>query len=313
VRVLLLDPDWVLEDAQAAFDGSGVRVERASEASGDDVVGLLVSDTEAVGAAELARLPRLRAVATCSTGYDNLDVDALAAAGVWASNVHGYCDEEVAEHAIALAVDLLRGVTMLDRHARCGGWSLGESSPRRIAGSVLGIVGFGRIGRCVARRGLGLGMRVEAYDALVPPSAIELAGVVPEARLHDLLARADVVTLHAPLTPSTRHLVDAEALAAMRPDAFLVNCARAALVDHDALGEALRHRRLAGAALDVLPVEPPAHDEPALEWPRTIITPHAAWYSPASAREPYRRAAADLAAALAGGEPVGALARPVGA
>jgi D-3-phosphoglycerate dehydrogenase len=142
---------------------------------------------------------------------------------------------------------------------------------------------------------------------------MEVAGVVARAELHDLLAAADVVTLHAPLTPETRHLLDRDALAAMRPDAYLVNTARAAIVDHAALGEALRAGRLAGAALDVLPAEPPVAGEPALDWPRTIVTPHAAWYSPASAAEPYRRAAADVAAALAGGEPVGVLARPVDA
>jgi len=313
MRVLLLDPHWALEDAQAAFDGQDVVVERAERAEGDDVVALLVSDSQTVRAADLVRLPSLRAVATCSTGYDNLDVAALAAAGVWASNVHGYCDEEVAEHAIAMTVDLLRGITVLDRETRGGSWGHAAAPPRRIAGSTLGIVGFGRIGRCVARRGLGLGMRVEAYDALVPASAIELAGVVPHGRLHDLLAGADVVTLHTPLTPSTRQLLDREALGVMRAGAYLVNTARAALVDHEALGEALRDGRLAGAALDVLPVEPPAADEPALGWPRTVVTPHSAWYSADSAVEPYHRAAADVAAALAGGEPVHALARPVGA
>jgi D-3-phosphoglycerate dehydrogenase len=313
VRVLVLDPHWALEDAQAAFAGQDVVVERAAAAEGDDVVGLLVTDVVPVGPAELARLPRLRAVATASTGHDNLDVDALAAAGVWASNVHGYCDEEVAEHAIAMAVDLLRGVSLLDREVRGGAWAHDAVPPRRIAGSTLGVVGLGRIGRCTARCGLALGMRVEAHDPHVPAADMEAIGVVPRARLHDLLAAADVVTLHTPLTSETRHLLDRAALGAMRPDAYLVNTARAALVDHEALGDALRSGRLAGAALDVLPAEPPVAGEPALAWPRAIVTPHAAWYSPDSADAPYRQAAADVAAALAGGEPVGALAGPVGA
>ena len=155
----------------------------------------------------------------------------------------GYCDEEVAEHAIALAIDLLRGATLLDRDVRAnGGWDVDAAPPRRIGGSTLGIVGFGRIGRCVARRGLGLGMRVEAYDAMVPAAAIELEGVHPRAQLHDLLRSADVVTMHALLNETTRHLLDADAIAAMKPGAYLVNCARAGLVDHDALGDALRCR-----------------------------------------------------------------------
>jgi D-3-phosphoglycerate dehydrogenase len=309
VRVLLLDPLYDLAEAQAQLEGRGVRVERADEPEGDDVVALLVADTP-IGAEELARLPNLRAVATASTGYDHLDVDALAQAGVWASNVGGYCDEEVAEHTIALTLNLLRGVAELDRSARGGAWTHEAAPPRRVAGAVLGVVGFGRIGRCVAHRGVALGMRVQAYDPVVPAAAIELAGVHPHERLHDLLRAADVVTLHVPLTRSTDGLIDAEALRTMRPGSFLVNCARAALVDHEALGRALADGHLAGAALDVLPVEPPSPDEPAMRWPRTIISPHAAWYSPDSAREPYRRAVADVAAALAGGEPIGALARP---
>ena len=119
-----------------------------------------------------------------------------------------------------------------------------------------------------------------------------------------------MVTLHALLTDGTREMIGAAELALMRPGAFLVNCARAALVDHAALGEALRSGRLGGCALDVLPTEPPAADEPAFGWPRTLLNPHAAWYSPQSATAPYRMAGEAVAAVLEGREPYGALARP---
>jgi D-3-phosphoglycerate dehydrogenase len=125
-----------------------------------------------------------------------------------------------------------------------------------------------------------------------------------------LLERADVVTLHAPLDGTTDGMLDADAFRRMKPGSFLVNCARARLADHEALGEALRSGQLAGAALDVFPSEPPTADEPALHWPRTIVNPHASWYSPEAFKLCYSLPARDLALALTGGEPVYALARP---
>lgn len=309
-RVLVLDPTWPLDWAAEDLRGAAVSVERGERPEGDDVVGLLVCPDIAVGAAELERLPRLEAVATNSTGFDNLDVEALAAAGVWCSNVTGYCTEEVAEHALTLMLALLRGVVELDRRVRACEWDVLAHPPRRLAGAVLGVVGFGRIGRAVAARAAALGLVVLAYDPLVPAAEVRAAGAEPAASLHELLARADCVTLHLPLSAETAAILDAAALAAMRPGAYLVNCARAGLVDHAALGEALESGHLGGAALDVLPLEPPPPGEPALGWPRTILNPHAAWYSPEAYELAYRLAARDLALALTGGEPAGALARP---
>ncbi len=309
-RVLVLDPFWDLRWARESLRGLDVAVEESDAPAGDDVIGLLVTDATRIGAAELAQLPRLRAVATASTGHDHLDVAALAAAGVWASNVTGYCDDEVAEHALAFAVDLLRGVTLLDRDVRRGGWDVMHNPPRRIEGARLGIAGFGRIGRVVARRARGLGMQVAAYDPVVPHLAIQAEDVEPARDLEELLSRADVVSLHVPLSDRTRGMIGADQLAAMQPGSFLVNCARSGLIDHAALAVALQSGHLGGAALDVLPTEPPAADEPVLAWPNTIINPHAAWYSPDSHMRPYLRAGADLAAALRGEEPAFALERP---
>jgi D-3-phosphoglycerate dehydrogenase len=169
------------------------------------------------------------------------------------------------------------------------------------------VIGLGRTGREVARRALALEMRVLATDPAV--LACDLRGVELTS-LAELLRVADVVSLHAPLTPETRGLIGAEQLAAMKPGGYLVNCARAELVDRDALGEALRSGRLAGCALDVLTNEPPAADQSELRWPRTLITPHAAWFSPRSAAAPYSRAAAAVAAVMSGHEPRDAIARP---
>jgi D-3-phosphoglycerate dehydrogenase len=308
-RVLLLDPAGQVDTVRAALAGHAeVTVEWADTLpEARDVVAVLVPPEVPVGPAELAGLPGLRIVAATSTGFDHLELEAIAAAGVWASHCAGYCDEEVAEHAIAFALDLLRGVTQLDREVRAGAWNEVLVQPRRVAGAVLGVVGLGRIGREVARRGRALGMRVLAADPLIDPAA---AGDAELVELPRLLAEAEVVTLHTPLTAGTRRMIDAGALAQMRPGAFLINCARSDLVDHAALGDALRSGALGGCALDVLPREPPIPGEPALDWPNTLINPHMAYYSPETATAPYRLSAEAVAAVLDGREPSTLLARP---
>jgi D-3-phosphoglycerate dehydrogenase len=308
-RVVLIDEVGDVEAASAALAGHReVTVERAERLlGGDDIVGVLVGTEVPVGQRELEALPAVRIVAATATGYDHLDLAAISAAGAWATHCPGYCDDEVAETAIAFAVDLLRGVSLLDRSVHAGRYDHLDAPGRRIAGSVLGIVGLGRIGRAVAWRAHALGMRVLAADPVLDAAAAAPAELV---ELDELLATADVVTLHALLTPQTQGLIGAERLALMRSDAYLVNCARSGLVDHAALGAALRAGRLGGCALDVLPQEPPEPDEPALQWPRTLINPHSAWYSPESSGAPYRMAAEAVAAVLEGREPVAVLARP---
>jgi D-3-phosphoglycerate dehydrogenase len=309
-RVVLIDEVGDLDAARAALAGHPeVSVERAEAMPvGEDVTGLLVGTEIEVGASQLAAVPAVRIVAATATGYDHLALDEIAAAGAWATHCPGYCDVEVAEHAIAFALDLLRGVTLLDRAVHAGRYDHLEAPGRRVSGAVLGIVGLGRIGREVAWRGAALGMRVLAADPVVDPAH---AGPAELVELDALLRTADVVTLHAPLTERTRELIGAAQLAQMRADAYLVNCARTGLVDHAALGEALHSGSLGGCALDVLPDEPPRESEPALRWPRTIINPHSAWYSPQSGPAPYRIAAEAVAAVLEGREPAAALARPV--
>ncbi len=310
-RVVLLDPLWPLDGVDAALAGLDVVVEKADVATGDDVVAVLAAPEQEIRADVLGRCPNLLLAGTCSTGYDNLDVDALSDAGVMCLHVSGYCDEEVAEHAIALATGLLRGVHRLDRHVRDGGWWPYPLEPRRVRGSRLGIIGLGRIGRLVAALGQANGMAVAAFDPAVDAGEVRALGVEP-LDLDALLATSDVVTLHAPLVDATRHLIDADALGRMRPDAYLVNCARAGLVDHAALGAALAAGEIAGAAIDVLPVEPPGPDEPALGWPNLVLQPHASWYSPEASLAPYRRQIDDLARVLRGERPQG-LIREVGA
>ena len=254
-------------------------------------------------APDVAALPGLRVVAAAAAGYDHLDVAALAAAGVTVAHAPGYCDVEVADHAIAMTLALLRNLHVGDRYVRTGGWSSRAVGAKRVTGSVLGVVGLGRTGSLVARRAAAVGLRVIAWAPRTPPAQARELGVTPVATLAELLAASDVVSLHVPLTPDTKNLIDADALARMRPGAALVNCGRGGLVDLNALRAALESGRLGGAALDVLDTEPPPPDHIAFTLPRTIITPHQAWLSPESEYAAYEMAAAAIAAVLCGRSP----------
>jgi phosphoglycerate dehydrogenase-like enzyme len=273
--------------------------------SGDDVVGLLVWD--AVSAADLERMPALKVVATCSVGYDHIDVATAAQRGVWVCNVPDYCIDEMADSTLALLLALLRGVVALDRTVRLGAWddhAAGRLS--RLRGTRLGVVGFGRIGRAVAARALALGMEVWATDPVVEAREIETAGV-KAATLDALLESCTAITLHVPLTPRTERLIGARELTLMPRGGFLINTARAGLVDSDSVYAALESGQLGGAAVDVLTVEPPTAEHPAPTHPRLIVTPHSAWYSPESEHEVYRRATLAVRAVLEGREPDGAV------
>jgi D-3-phosphoglycerate dehydrogenase len=299
VARVLCDRSLSLELVREVLDGSGVEVEQSGPPwSGDDVVGLL--SWAPVTAADLERLPALRVVATPSVGYDHVDVEAASARGVAVSNVPDYCVEEMADSALALLLALVRGVVELDRSVAAGRWDAYEAGPlRRLRDLRLGVIGFGRIGRAVAARALALGVEVWASDPLVPQEAIERAGV-RAAALEGLLPACNAVSLHAPLTPETQGLIGARELALLPRGSYLVNVARGALVDEEAVVAALGSGRLAGAALDTLAVEPPAEAPRA---PRLVVTPHAAWYSPEAEERAQREAAEAVLEVLAGRTP----------
>jgi D-3-phosphoglycerate dehydrogenase len=271
--------------------------------AGPGIVGLAVAPPVRVTAAHLAALPGLRIAAAASAGYDHLDATALAARGIPLTHTPGYCDIEVADHAIAMTTSLLRNLHVADAHVRAGGWSSRAVGARRITGAALGIVGLGRTGRLVARRAAALGMRVLAWAPRTPPETARALGVTVADDLADLLEASDVVTLHLPLTPDTKNLIDADALARMRPGASLVNCGRGELVDLRALRAALESGHLSGAALDVLDEEPPPTDHLARALPRTILTPHLAWLSADSEFASYEMAAQAIATVLSGRVP----------
>jgi D-3-phosphoglycerate dehydrogenase / 2-oxoglutarate reductase len=299
MRVVLGDSGFSVERVQRLLEGLDVDVVRGGEPwNGEDVVALLVGTDVRVRAEDLERLPALRVVATCSVGFDHLAFEEAASRGVWVCNVPDYCVEEVADHSLALVLALLRGVVELDRSVREGRWDWTVAGKlRRAGGTRLGVVGFGRIGRALAERASALGFEVWASDPLLADGAIADSGVHP-ASLHELLAACDAVSLHLPLTPETEGLIGETELALMPPDAVLVDTARAQLIDLRALVRALERGKLGGAALDVLPVEPPTEDQPAPQAPRLVVTPHAAWYSAEAEDAVYRRPVLSVRAVL---------------
>jgi phosphoglycerate dehydrogenase-like enzyme len=225
-----------------------------------DVEVVLTIPEHPVGAELAARLPALRVVGTATVGVDHISVPP----GIAVVNVPDYCTEEVADHTLALLYALLRGIVPLS----AGPWDARAAGPlRTLRGLRVGIVGRGRIGAAVADRVEALGAVVRAHDIRPVPDRIPFG---------ELLATSDVVTLHVPLDESNRGLIGAAELDRMKPNALLINTARGAVVDLDAVLAALRHLRLGGAALDVLPEEPPSERPVA---PNLIVTPHAAYYS----------------------------------
>ena len=277
MKLLLLDERYPPELL------TGFEVVRAPE---DDVVAALTIGVP-VGAELFARLPALRVVATATVGFDHIDIDAAEEHGVAVVSVPDYCTQEVADHALALLLGLMRGVVALDRDVHQGGWDAKAAGPlRTLAALRVGIVGLGRIGGAVATRLLALGGEVWAHDVL--PVAREGVRFV---ELDELLAGCDAVTLHVPLTRETRGLIGRAQIASMKPDALLVNTSRGAVVDVGAVLVALRAGRLGGAALDVLPQEPPPLAPLA---PNLVLTPHAAYYSEAAEERSARLAVARM-------------------
>jgi glycerate dehydrogenase len=242
--------------------------------------------------------PALRVIGLTATGTNNIDLEAARGRGVAVRNIRDYCTPSVVQHVLGVLLYLTHRLPQYAREAVDGTWAnsatfgLTHHPIRELRGRVLGIVGWGALGSAVARAcESALGMQVIVADR---PGGEPQPGRVP---LDALLARADVVSLHCPLTPHTTGMIDARRLALMKPDAVLINTARGALIDPAALADALRAGRLGGAAIDVLPQEPPVDGSPLLDpaLPNLIVTPHMAW----AARESRQRSLDELAANIA--------------
>jgi glyoxylate reductase len=241
-----------------------------------DADALLCLLTDRVDAALLDRAPRLRIVANAVVGYEHVDVRACAERGIVVTHTPDVLTEATADLTWALILATVRRLPQAERSLRAGefhGWGFWDYLGGDLAGATLGIFGMGRIGRAVARRAAGFGMRVVYHSRTRRPAEEEARLAAEPVSFDDLLARSDVLTLHAPLTAETRHAIGREALGRMRPGAYLVNTARGALVDEAALVEALRGGRLAGAGLDVYEREPEITPG-LLDLPNVVLLPH---------------------------------------
>jgi glycerate dehydrogenase len=284
--VVFLDRNTLRADVRRPrFEHEWVEYEKTAP---EEVVGRLGGATIAItnkvrlGREALEQLPRLRMIAVAATGLDIIDLDAAHERGLTVSNVRGYAQAAVPEHVFALILALRRNLLAYREDVRRGAWAASEAfclldhPIRDLRASTLGIVGHGSIGRGVERLAVAFGMRVLLSEHKGAPRVRE--GRTP---FEEVLRESDMVTLHAPLAPETRHMIGRDELGRMKASAILINCARGGVVDEAALADALREGRIAGAGLDVLTREPPREGNPLLELdlPNLIVTPHVAWAS----------------------------------
>jgi D-3-phosphoglycerate dehydrogenase len=312
--VLLTDyawPDLAIEAQIIESAGFRLVTGPARAAAAEVIAGLaaqhqpaaIMTNWAPVSAAAVAASPRLRIVARLGVGLDNIAVDEASRRGIWVTNVPDYCVEEVSDHAVAMLLAWARGLARFDREVKAGRWEPASARLRRVRDLTCGIIGLGRTGRRTAEKLRGFGVRLLGHSR----TAAEVAGL-ETTTLEDLLGRSDALILHVPLTAQTRHLLDRERIGLMKPGAFLINVSRGAVIDSQALIEALASGRLAGAALDVLEDEPRV--PPGLLRPEVILTPHVAFSSDASLSDLRRKASEEVVRVLRGEPPRQACNRP---
>jgi len=259
--------------------------------------------------ASLAELPRLRGVSVLATGVNAVDLEAASERGIAVCNVPAYSTASVVQHTLALLLELSNRVGLHDTSVHAGDWSRSidycywKSPLLELEGKLLGIVGYGAIGRGLGAAARALGMNVCAAASASSRGPGVESELVPRLPLDELFRRADVISLNCPLTPETNELVSRKRLGLVKPGCLLLNTARGGLIDEVALSEALRSGQLAGAALDVLSSEPPSSENPLLTAPNCVITPHVAWSS-LPARQRLLRTSVDNVRALLAGSPI---------
>jgi D-3-phosphoglycerate dehydrogenase len=299
-----------LDPARAALARVDPELRMAASSSANDILAV-ARDADAV-LVTYAKLPgdllrqltRCKAIGRFGLGVDNIDIKAAAELGITVTYVPDYCMHEVSDHAIALLLALARKIALSNKLVQSGRWEMSAIVPiHRLAGQVLGLIGFGNIPRALAPKAKVLGLRVVAHDPYIPREVLASAGVEGMS-FDDLLALADFVSIHAPLSPATRGLFDSQVFGKMKRGALLINTARGPLVDEDALTAALDSGHLGGAALDVVATEPLAANSKLIGRDNVILTPHTAFYSVEALNELQTKCASDVARVLCGEPPV---------
>ena len=299
-----------LDPAKAALARVDPELRMAKSASADDILAV-ARDADAI-LVTYAKLPgdllrqltHCKAIGRFGLGVDNIDIPAAAELGITVTYVPDYCMHEVSDHAMALLLALARKIPLSNALVQAGRWDMPAVVPiHRLAGRVLGLVGFGNIPRALAPKAKAFGLRVVTHDPYVSQQALAAAGV-ESVSFDRLLEISDFVSIHAPLMPATRGLFNAEVFRKMKTGALLINTARGPLVDEAALVSALDSGRLGGAALDVVAVEPLPKDSRLIGRDNVILTPHTAFYSVEALNELQTKCAADVARVLSGEKPV---------
>jgi len=309
-RVLITDHEMinldcerrVLEKIDAQLIDSQCKTEQDVIENAQGVDGLLV-DYAPIGEDVFKALPRLKVVARYGVGYDKVDVQAANRYGVCVVNVQNYCTEEVSDHALALLMASIRKIVLFDHWVKKRNWNYNFSKPiYRIKNKSMGIIGFGNIPRRLVEKLQPFKMNILVYDPFVHPDLAKDFGVTLTS-LDQLVTESDYISIHAPLNKDTRHLIGTKELNLMKDSVFIVNTSRGGLIDEKALIDALRNKKIAGAALDVFDQEPINQDNPLLSMENVILSPHVGWYSEESQIDLQTKAAQGVADVLIGKKP----------
>jgi D-3-phosphoglycerate dehydrogenase / 2-oxoglutarate reductase len=287
-------------DAQLTVAQTGNEAELVALAPAADAI---LTCWKQVTPAVLASAPNCRIVSRYGIGLDNIAVAEATRRGIIVTNVPDFCRDEVSDHVMAFILAWARRVVSFAHATRQGEWNLGaQRDMPRLRGQTLGLVGYGNLARAVVPKALAFGLQIMAYTPRLAPDALAPFGVVASS-LESLLHESDYVSLHVPLTPETRGLINAERLRQMKPTALLINTSRGAVIDEAALVMALHEKQIGGAALDVLTQEPPPPDHPLLQLDNVLLTPHAAFYSTAAIMDLAHTASRQVVQALCGERP----------
>ena len=297
-----------LDLARAVVSRAGAELRLASQPTPEGIVAaareadaLLVTYAK-ITADMIREMKRCKIISRFGIGVDNVDIEAATRQGIVVTKVPDYCIDEVSDHAMALLLSLVRKIPFSNARAHAGRWEMPAVAPiHRLRGTVLGLVGFGRIPQLVAPKAKAFGMRVMAYDPYVPLNVMEQAGV-GRLEFAELLKISDYISIHSPLLPETHHLFSDEVFRQMKHGAVIVNTSRGPVVDEAALARALDAKQLAGAALDVLEQEPPV-SSPLFGRDNVILTPHTSFYSVESLEELQTKAAEEVVRVLSGQPP----------
>lgn len=263
----------------------------------------IITQYSDISASLIQQLEHCEMIIKYGIGVNNIDVEAATKKGIYVCNVPDYGVEEVSDHAVAMMLCLAKKLPVLTKALKAGDWGYGSVIPlQRICGSVVGLLGFGRIPQLVAQKMRGFGIKINAYDPYVEKETAEKAGV-SLVDLDTILTESDFISVHMPLTEETKGMINRECFEKMKPTAVLVNTARGGVIDETALIEALQNGKIAGAAVDVYETEPVSSENPLLHMDQVIATPHCAWYSETAITTLQRKTAEEVVNVLQGNPP----------